>query len=156
MVLPEYTEKIKDSRQKAYEQFRIEFLDKLKSNIDEVKKQIKELNSALGEHRFGTDSYSFKVSPKQEYKRFYDMLQDDLLLGDWAIGQEQFNQKYSQEIKELFEKITTTDVNNNSISSEEYEKNINEYTDYRRYLNFDLIVNDKIGNEKRLSKSLLM
>lgn len=50
------------------------------------------------------------------------MLQDDLLLGDWAIGQEQFNQKYSQEIKELFEKITTTDVNNNSISSEEYEK----------------------------------
>ena len=44
VVLPEYTEKIKDSRQKAYEQFRIEFLDKLKSNIDEVKKQIKELN----------------------------------------------------------------------------------------------------------------
>lgn len=43
---------VKDSRQKAYEQFRIEFLDKLKSNIDEVKKQIKELNSALGEHRF--------------------------------------------------------------------------------------------------------
>ena len=31
------------------------------------------------------------------------MLQDDLLLGDWAIGQEQFNQKYSQEIKELLE-----------------------------------------------------
>lgn len=155
VVLPEYTEKIKDSRQKAYEQFRIEFLDKLKSNIDEVKKQIKELNSALGEHRFGTDSYSFKVSPKQEYKRFYDMLQDDLLLGDWAIGQEQFNQKYSQEIKELFEKITTTDVNNNSISSEEYEKNIKEYTDYRTYLNFDLIVKDKLGNEQRLSKTLL-
>lgn len=43
---------IRDTRQKAYEQFRIEFLDKLKSNIDEVKKQIKELNSALGEHRF--------------------------------------------------------------------------------------------------------
>ena len=44
-------------------------------------------------HWENTDSYSFKVSPKQEYKRFYDMLQDDLLLGDWAIGQEQFNQK---------------------------------------------------------------
>lgn len=43
---------VKDSRQKAYEQFRIEFLDKHQSNIDEVKKQIKELNSALGGLRF--------------------------------------------------------------------------------------------------------
>lgn len=155
IALPEYTEKIEDSRKKAYEQFRIEFLDKLKFNIDEVKKQIKELNSALGEHRFGTDSYSFKVSPKQEYKRFYDMLQDDLLLGDWFIGQEQFNQKYSQEIKELFDKITSKDINGGNVSSEEYEKNIKEYTDYRTYLNFDLIVRDRLGNEQRLSKTLL-
>lgn len=155
IALPEYLEKIEDSRKKAYEQFRIEFLDKLKSNIDEVKSQIKELNSALGEHRFGTDTYCFKVSPKQEYKRFYDMLQDDLLLGDWGIGQEQFNQKYSQEIKELFDKVTTTDVNANLLSDEEYEKNIKEYTDYRTYLSFDLIVKDKTGNEQRLSKTLL-
>lgn len=155
IALPEYLEKIEDSRKKAYEQFRIEFLDKLKSNIDEVKSQIKELNNALGEHRFGTDTYSFRVSPKQEYKRFYDMLQDELLLGDWGIGQEQFNQKYEQEIKELFDKVTTSDFNVNLISNEEYEKNIKEYTDYRTYLNFDLIVKNKIGNEQRLSKTLL-
>ncbi len=153
--LPKYTDKIEDSRKKAYEQFRIEFLDKLKSNIDEVKSQIKELNNALGEHKFGTDSYSFKVSPKQEYKRFYNMITDEMLLGDWGIGQEQFNQKYSEEIKELFDKITTTDINSNLISDEEYEKNIKEYTDYRTYLNFDLIVKDSTGNEQRLSKTLL-
>lgn len=153
--LPEYSEKIEDAREKAYEQFRIEFLDKLKSNIDEVKSQIKDLNIALGAHRFGTDIYNFKVSPKQEYKRFYNMITDDMLLGDWAIGQEQFNQKYSQEIKELFDKVTTSDVNSNLISDEEYEKNIKEYTDYRTYLNFDLIVKDKVGNEQRLSKTLL-
>ena len=154
ITLPEYTEKIEDSRKKAYEQFRIEFLDKLKSNIDDVKAQIKELNNALGERSFGKDTYIFKVSPKQEYKRFYDMLQDELLLGDWGIGQEQFNQKYSQEIKELFDKITVADINS-KISDEEYEKNIKEYTDYRTYLNFDLIVKDKQGNEQRLSKTLL-
>lgn len=154
ITLPEYTEKIEDSRKKAYEQFRIEFLDKLKSNIDDVKAQIKELNNALGERSFGKDTYVFKVTPKQEYKRFYDMLQDELLLGDWGIGQEQFNQKYSQEIKELFDKITVADINS-KISDEEYEKNIKEYTDYRTYLNFDLIVKDKQGNEQRLSKTLL-
>lgn len=155
IALPEYLDKIDDSRKKAYEQFRIEFLDKLKSNIDEVKSQIKELNAALSEHRFGTDSYSFRITPKQEYKRFYDMLQDELLLGDWGIGQEKFNQKYAQEIKELFNKVTTTDLNVSSISDEDCEKNIREYTDYRTYLNFDLIVKNKIGNEQRLSKTLL-
>ena len=155
IALPEYLEKIEDSRKKAYEQFRIEFLDKLKSNIDEVKSQIKELNNALSQHRFGTDTYIFRVTPKQEYKRFYDMLQDELLLGDWGIGQVQFNQKYAQEIKELFDKVTTQDLNSNLISDEEYEKNIREYTDYRTYLNFDLIVKDKTGNEQRLSKTLL-
>ena len=128
-------------------------MDKLKSNIDEVKSQIKELNNALGEHKFGSDSYSFKVSPKQEYKRFYNMITDEMLLGDWGIGQEQFNQKYSEEIKELFNKITTTDVKN--LTLDEYEKNIKEYTDYRTYLNFDLIVKDSTGNEQRLSKTLL-
>lgn len=155
MVLPEYLEKIEDSRRKAYEQFRIEFLDKLKSNIDEVKSQIKDLNTALGEHRFGADTYSFRVSPKQEYKRFYNMITDEMLLGDWGIGQEQFNQKYAEEIKELFNKITTTDLNSSLTSDEEYEKNIKEYTDYRTYLSFDLIVKDKDGNEQRLSKTLL-
>lgn len=155
ITLPEYLEKIEDSRKKAYEQFRIEFLDKLKSNIDEVRNQIRDLNNALSEHTFGTDTYSFKMSPKQEFKRFYNMLQDELLLGDWGIGQEHFNQKYSQEIKELFDKVTSNDFNQNLISSEEYEKNIKEYTDYRTYLNFDLIVKDKTGNEQRLSKTLL-
>ncbi len=153
--LPEYLGKIEDSRNKAYEQFRIEFLDKLKSNIDEVKSQIKDLNNALGEHIFGTDTYNFRVSPKQEYKRFYNMITDEMLLGDWGIGAVQFNQKYAQEIKELFDKVTTTDINESLVSTEQYEKNIKEYTDYRTYLNFDLIVKDKIGNEQRLSKTLL-
>ncbi len=154
VTLPEYVEKIEDSRVKAYEQFKIEFLDKLKLNIEEVKVQIKELNDALSAHTFGADSYKFKVTPKQEYKRFYDMINSDMLLGDWLIGREQFNQKYSQEIQELFDKVTSNDINSNLISDEEYERNIKIFTDYRTYLNFDLIVKDKDGNEQRLSKTL--
>lgn len=155
IALPEYLEKINDSRKKAYEQFRIEFLDKLKSNIDEVLLQIKDLNKSLSEHQFGTDTYSFRVSPKQEHKHFYDMLRDELLLGDWGIGQQEFNKKYDQEINELFDKITANDENQNLAQGGKNEKNINEYTDYRTYLNFDLIVKDKSGNEQRLSKTLL-
>lgn len=85
-------------------------------------------------HWENSDSYSFKVSPKQEYKRFYDMLQDDLLLGDWAIGQEQFNQKYSQKIKELLEfALFRTNLcrylyNNLKEISTRLQKEVNSYT----------------------------
>lgn len=153
--LPEYQKEIEDSKEKAYEQFRIEFLDKLKSNIEEVKSQIKSLNNALSDYYFGTDTYIFKLTPKKDYKRFYDMIMDDMLIENWAIGRENFYQKYAQEVKELFDKITTSDINNSEISTEEYEKNIKEYTDYKTYLNFDLVVKDKNGNEQRLSKTLL-
>lgn len=153
--LPNYLEKIEDAQKKAYDQFREDFLAKLKSNIDEVKSQIKDLNYALEQHIFGTDRYSFKVSPKQEYKKFYDMITDSMVLDGWSITTEQFTQKYSVEIKELFDRITSIDnTTQMKMDEEEYEKNIREYTDYKTYLKFDLIVTDKTGNEQRLSKTL--
>lgn len=153
--LPNYLEQIEDAKKKAYDQFREDFLAKLKSNIDEVKSQIKDLNEALEQYRFGADKYSFKVSPKQEYKKFYDMITDPMVLDGWSITTEQFKEKYNAEIKELFDKITTQDDQNTAkMSEEEYEKNIKEYTDYKTYLKFDLIVVDQAGNEQRLSKTL--
>ena len=153
--LPNYIDKIEDAKKKAYDQFREDFLAKLKSNIDEVKSQIKDLNGALEQYRFGTDQYKFTVSPKQEYKKFYDMITDPMVLEGWSITTEQFKEKYSQEIKELFDKITSQEGQTTGrISEEEYEKNIKEYTDYKTYLKFDLMVMDQSGNEQRLSKTL--
>ena len=153
--LPQYLEKIEDSRKKAYEQFREDFLAKLKSNIDNAKLQIKDLNQALEQHTFGVDKYVFKVSPKQEHRKIYEMVMDNMLMEGYNLGTEIFNQKYAEEIKELFDRITLV---SNEITDarryEEYEKNIKIYTDYRTYLNFDLIVIDKNGNEQRLSKTL--
>jgi len=149
--LPKYENEIEDSKEKSYNQFREEFLSKLKANIDEVKSQITELNRALSQYKFGADKYSFKVSPKEEYKRFYDMITDPILLDGYSLTTELFNQKYALEIKELFERITNID---NEISDEEYYKNVAEYTDYKNYLKFDLIVKDNSGNEQRLSKTL--
>lgn len=151
--LPEYIEKIEDAKNKAYQQFREEFLAKLKSNIDDANKQIKELNEALRTHKFGNDQYIFKVTPKEEYKHIYQMITDVMLLEGHNLMTEQFNSKYRNEVKELFDKITTTNISLESDMAE-YEKNIKLYTDYRTYLNFDLIVKDSNGNEQRLSKTL--
>ena len=147
--LPEYLEKIKDSKEKAYQQFREDFISKLKANIDEVENQVEELNTALKNSTFGVDQYQFKVKPKQEYKKFYEMIKDELLMEGFNLMSDTFNSKYHDEIDELFKKLTSSEV-----SDESYNKNISIYTDYKTYLSFDLIVTDKEGNTQRLSRTL--
>lgn len=147
--LPNYIEKIKDSKEKSYQQFREDFISKLKANIDEVENQIEELNDALKNSKFGADQYNFKVKPKQEYKRFYDMIKDEMLMEGFNLWSEAFNSKYSDVINELFNKLTSSDI-----PDEEYNKNISIYTDYKTYLSFDLVVTNNQGDVQHLSKTL--
>ena len=147
--LPKYIDKIADSKEKAYQQFREDFISKLKANIDEVESQIEELNEALKNSIFGADKYHFNVKPKQEYKKFYVMIKDEMLMEGFNLYSENFNSKYSEEINELFNKITSSDIHN-----EEYNKNISIYTDYKTYLSFDLVVTNKDGDVQHLSKTL--
>lgn len=147
--LPQYIDKIRDSKEKAYQQFREDFISKLKANIDEVEKQVEELNDALKNSTFGADRYHFKVRPKQEYKRFYDMITDEMLMEGHNLWSEAFNSKYHEEIDELFKKLTSSDI-----YDETYNKNISIYTDYKTYLSFDLVVTDKEGVSQHLSRTL--
>lgn len=147
--LPKYIEQIKDSREKAYEQFREDFISKLKANIDEVENQIEELNDALKHSNFGTDKYHFTVRPKQEYKKFYDMITDPRLMEGYNLLSEAFNMTHGEAIRELFEKLTSSEG-----YDETYQKNISIYTDYKTYLSFDLIVTDSTGETQKLSKTL--
>ncbi|BBF43928.1 chromosome segregation protein SMC-like [Lachnospiraceae bacterium KM106-2] len=155
--LPEYVEKIEDAKVKAYDQFRDDFIAKLKSNIETVREQIKELNEALKQSVFGTDTYRFEIKPRPEYRRYYDMITDPMLMdtGGWNINSQSFNDKYQQEIKELFDQLIIYETDISAQKRAEYEKNIRKFTDYKTYLLFDLIVKDENGVEQRLSKTLL-
>lgn len=155
--LPEYLEKIRDSKQKAYDQFRDDFIAKIKSNIESVSQQIRELNDSLKKSVFGTDRYRFVQSPRPEYRNYYDMIMDPLLMdtGGWNIASQSFNEKYQKEIGELFQLLILNETNVSAERRAEYEKSIRKFTDYKTYLVFDLIVTDEKGEEQRLSKTLL-
>ena len=155
--LPEYLEKIKDAKEKAYNQFRDDFIAKLKSNIETVREQIAELNNSLKNSVFGTDSYHFEMSPRAEYRNYYDMITDPMLMdtGGWNIASASFNAKYEREIDSLFKALI---VNETDVSAErraEYERNIRKFTDYKTYLVFDLIVTNEQGEKQRLSRTIL-
>lgn len=151
--LPDYLQKIQDAREKASEQFRDDFLAKLKDNIDTVKNQIDELNAALKESSWGSDKYRFVATPKTEYQRYYDMITDDMLLEGYNIASQLFRDKHKDAIDELFKRIVDVDYEMDAETRAEIEKNIKMFTDYRTYLKFDLIVTDEEGPQ-RLSRTL--
>lgn len=149
--LPEYKEKIESARKKTFEQFQEDFLSRLQANIQDTQRQIKNLNDALKNNPFGGDTYQFKIIPKDDYKRYYEMITSDMLLiGGYNILSAQFNEKYKDEIQELFSLITTEDGG----SQEDYDRKVSELTNYRTYLNFDLEVKDGNGEVQKLSRTL--
>lgn len=156
--LPAYKEKIQKAQENAYRKFRDDFIAKLKSNIQDVKSQINELNSALRSFQFGPDRYRFTITPRQEYRRYYEMIMDDMLMdgGGYKLLSESFNEKYKVEIRELFDNLIQNETVDYSASAKAKRDNdIQRLTDYRTYLSFDLIVTNEAGEEQRLSKTML-
>ncbi|MGB9975815.1 ATP-binding protein [Thermovenabulum sp.] len=154
--LPLYEEKIKDAKEKARMQFQDDFISKLKQNIDTVYAQIEELNTALKQFSFGKDRYKFEVKPNPAYRKFYDMIMDGMLLEGYTIFSIEFQNKHRDALEELFNQIVYVGEQNLSVDERvRLEENIQKFTDYRTYLNFDLVVTDEQGRESRLSRTLL-
>ena len=151
--LTQYQEKIRLAKEQAMNQFQNDFLAKLKANFDMVISQIEALNDALLHSKFGTDSYRFVVTPRPEFRPYYEMINDPMLLSGQDIASEPFQQKYGTTIEDLFRQITFVD--NNTDMRSELEQNIAKFTDYRSYLKFDLIVSDSHGRKQHLSRTLL-
>ncbi len=150
--LPQYQEKINDSYNKAIQQFKDDFIFKLRSAIEDVEDQIENLNVALAQSQFGKDSYKFTVKPSQVYRRYYDMLKDDMIL-ESGEDETEFINKYKDVMEDLFKQIV--DINDKGDKTSELMSNIEKFTDYRSYLDFDLIVtNIDTKDEQRLSKML--
>ena len=154
--LPKYREKIKAARESAMEQFQNDFLAKLKSSIDQVQDQVKNLNRALRQAQFGTDSYQFRVERNPDYAEYYDMIMDpELMEGDVGLFALPFQDKYGHLIEKLFSQITTADDTQlNARKQSELQENIQRYTDFRTYLKFDLETTDQNGTKQLLSQTL--
>jgi len=153
--LPDYLARISDARTKAFEQFQEDFISRLQNNMNNAKRQIEELNGALRGATFGEDSYRFRIIPKPEYKRYYDMIVDEMITeGGYNLLSIQFNAKYKDEIADLFAIITNEDGAGGTGNSSEYERRVHEFTDFRTYLSFDLEVVGQDGESQRLSKTL--
>ena len=137
VLLPQYTQQIEEAHDSAVKEFKDDFVYKLRTMIETVQGQIQELNDALVDVRFGRDKYRFTVTPNKDLINYYNMIMDPLLLsaGDADI----FMEKYGNEMNELFSLISD-EGDASPQDKERIQANIERFTDYTTYLNFDLLV----------------
>lgn len=153
--LPEYAEKILGAKERAQREFQEDFVSKLRQNIEVVKSQIDELNGALKDVPFGRSRYRFRVTANSAYREYYDMIMDEMLMEGFTLFSSEFQSRYQPVVEQLFNRIiATSDAELTAQQREELERNLIKYTDYRTYLDFDLLDIDEEGRESRLSKTI--
>ena len=98
--------------------FKEEFVNKLRASIENAKQQIAELNVALKDKYFGTDTYQLisKASENPEFKVYYDLIMSNDFVSNQDLFTENLSKRHEAVLMELFNKIASTDP--------EYEKTI--------------------------------
>ncbi len=107
--LPRYRRKIRAARESAMEQFQNDFLSRLKSSIEQVQAQVRNLEpGAAGAVRHG--QLSVPRRPQSGLRDYYDMIMaPELMEGDITLFSAQFQEKYGPLIDRLFSQITMAD-----------------------------------------------
>ena len=141
----EFEEKVKDAKNIAEEEFKEHFISKLKEYIECARLEFKTLNKGLKGIFFGEEEYEFKLEKNNELTKYHDMVMDEEnLVQGFNLFTGSFQNKYKESLEELFEKLTIDDSN-----SEEY---LRKFTDYRNYMEYDILLKYKDGSKAKFSK----
>lgn len=139
-----YEEDLKKAKENCHLEFRESFLARLKENIENAKIEFKNLNSALKDIYYGEDSYKFEITYNKKKESIYQMITSKNNEAGYNLWSNSFDDEYQEEMEDLFAKLTAYD--------DKGEKVLAEYTDYRSYLDYDIIVEKKDGTVQRFSK----
>lgn len=140
-----YEEKAENARKSAEDEFREQFLAKLQENMKTAQTEFKELNKALKDIRFSNEKYEFSFMPSKKYRHYYEMIMDDFnaMQGE-SIFSGLFHENHKEVIDELFERLAL-DTDNNV-------KALDEFTDYRTYMDYDIRIAHSDGSYSLYSK----
>lgn len=137
-------ERLKLAKEDCEQIFRSDFLSKMKENIESAKNEFRSLNKALNDIYYGDDSYHFKIGFDKKKEGLYRMITSENNQGGginlWTSA---FEQEYKEEMSDLFDKLTAKD--------DDGQKIIDEYTDYRSYLDYDIEIHKRDGSVQRFS-----
>lgn len=139
-----FEEKLKTAKSDCESVFRSDFLFKMKEHIENARLEFKNLNKALEGVYYGNDSYHFNITYDKRKESLYRMITSEYNMeGENNLWTRNFEAEYSDEIEDLFAKLMAHDDGG--------EKVVEEYTDYRSYLDYDIEIIKRNGQRQRFS-----
>lgn len=143
--LVSYEDKLAANQRDCEIEFRESFLAKLRENIERAEMIFSQLNRSLKGIYYGDDSYKFELSANKQKQSLYDMITSDVNVAGENLFSSSFEEKYHEEMEDLFAKLTDENLSDT--------KTIDELTDYRSYLDYDIQVISKEGRIQKFSKT---
>lgn len=138
-----YEEKLRQAKDDCEQIFKSDFLSKMKELIENAKIEFRNLNKALDSIYYGDDSYHFKIGFDKKKEGLYRMITSENNQEGINLWTATFEEQYKEEMAELFDKLMAKDDNGQKI--------VEEYTDYRSYLDYDIEIRKKDGSIQRFS-----
>jgi uncharacterized protein YPO0396 len=123
--------------------FKSDFLSRMKENIENARNEFKNLNKSLNGIYYGEDSYRFVLTSDKKKESLYRMITSENNMEGYNLWTASFEEEYKEEMKELFDKLMTKD--------DKGDKVLQEYTDYRSYLDYDIEIHKKNGSVQKFS-----
>lgn len=142
--LVSYEQKVRQAREAAEVVFKEDFIAKLRNNILTAEQEIGRINETLSSITFGNDRYEFIFPRSSEYAQFYDMVTSELVDLNQGLFTYDFQNKYDEQIRELFESLSMDELNSSGA--------MNKFTDYRTYMDYDIRIINKDGDTMTYSK----
>ena len=139
-----YEKKVREARESAEVVFKEDFIAKLRNNILTAEQEISKINETLSSIKFGNDRYEFIFPRSEEYASFYDMVTSDLADVNQGLFTYEFQTKYDEQIRLLFDSLTQDELNSNGA--------LNKFTDYRTYMDYDIRITNVDGETMTYSK----
>ncbi len=143
--LVKYESKVREARESAEKLFKEDFIAKLRDYIVSAQDEISRINQTLHEIHFGEDTYEFIFPKSKEYGDYYDMvLSDESLKAGTEMLNYDFEMKYQRQLEELFVNLASEDINSPGV--------VNRFTDYRTYMDYDILIRNEQGESLLYSK----
>lgn len=143
--LLDYEEKVQSALEAAETEFHEQFLAKLQENMKLAQGEFKELNKALKGIDFSSERYEFQFMPSKKYRNYYEMIMDDFNVTQGeSLFSGIFHEAHKDVIEELFEQL--------SVSGDNSAQALDEFTDYRTYMDYDIKIIHNDGTYSYYSK----
>ncbi len=145
-----YEQEAHDAYIRAEASFKEDFISKLKEKIERSQKTLDKINKNLSLHPFGNDQeiykFHYEATKDGEFRNYYRIIMSGKMMESTDLFTEILDEKDNSIMKDLFDKITMEK------SSSEDEITLRRYLDYRNYMNYDIKITNKDGDESYFSK----